>query len=71
MAAHDMTYALKHPHHYVPFATIVDDTITSLSQLVKIFKNKFQKPVAQEISQAPINADENRRPSALLQQVLI
>jgi hypothetical protein len=46
MAAHVMTYALKHCHHYVPFATIVDGTIKELGQLETIFKNKFQKPLA-------------------------
>jgi hypothetical protein len=30
MAANDMTDALKHPHHDVPFTTIGDDKITAL-----------------------------------------
>jgi hypothetical protein len=41
MATKDMTDALKHPHPDVPFATIGDDTITALSQLATIFKNKL------------------------------
>jgi hypothetical protein len=42
MVAHDMNDALKHPHPYVPFATIGDDTITALTTLEAIFKNKFK-----------------------------
>jgi hypothetical protein len=42
MAAQDMTNALKHPHPYVPFATIGDDTIMALTTLSTIFKNKFK-----------------------------
>jgi hypothetical protein len=56
MAAHDMTDALKYPHHDDPFMTIGDGTITSLAQLAKKIKNKFQKPLAPEISQSPIKA---------------
>jgi hypothetical protein len=41
MATNDMTNALKHPHPEVPFAHAGDDTITALTQLVEIFKNKF------------------------------
>jgi hypothetical protein len=70
MAAYDMNDALKHPHHNVQFATIGDDTITALYQLALIFKNKFPKPVAPEISQAPIKAAENKQPAALIQQIL-
>jgi hypothetical protein len=69
MTAHDTTDALKHPYPDVPFTTIGDDTITSLAQLATIFKNKFQKPVAPEFSQAPIQATENKQPAALIQQV--
>jgi hypothetical protein len=42
MAAQDMTDALKHPHPYVPFATIGDDTITALATLSEIFTRKFK-----------------------------
>jgi hypothetical protein len=55
MAANDTTGALKHPHTDVPLATIEDDAITALAQLATIFKNKFQKPLAPEIIQTPIN----------------
>jgi hypothetical protein len=41
MVANDMTDKLKHPHTYVPFATVGDGTITALSQLADIFKNNF------------------------------
>jgi hypothetical protein len=56
MAAIDMTDALKHPHTIVPFTTVGDDTITALSQLAAIFKNKFQKPLASELVQAQVKA---------------
>jgi hypothetical protein len=70
MAAHDMNYALKHPHQDVPFPTIGDDTITALTSLGEIFKNKFQKPLAPEIIDSPIKAAENKRPAVLLQLVI-
>jgi hypothetical protein len=43
MAANNMSNTLQNPHHEVPFSHIGDDTITALSTLAKIFKNKFQK----------------------------
>jgi hypothetical protein len=70
MAANDMTNALKHPHPYAPFATVGYDTITVLSQLATLFKNKFQKPLAPELVQAPAKVDENKKPSALVQPIL-
>jgi hypothetical protein len=70
MAANDMTNPLKHPNPDVPFATVGDDTITALSQLATIFKNKFQKPLALELVQAPVKADENKQPAALVQPIL-
>jgi hypothetical protein len=70
MATNDMNDASKHPHPYVPFTKIGDDTITVLSQLATIFKNKFQKPSAPEIIQSPIKAAENKQPSALIQPIL-
>jgi hypothetical protein len=42
MAANDMSNTLKQPHHEVPFAHFMDNTITSLAQLAEIFKNKFK-----------------------------
>jgi hypothetical protein len=70
MAANDMTDALNYTHPDVPFATVGDDTITALSQLATIFKNKFQKPLAQERVQAPVKAAENKQPAALIQPIL-
>jgi hypothetical protein len=64
-----MIDSLKHPNHGVPFAPIGDNTITALAQLATIFKNKLQKPVASEISQAPIKATKNKQPATLIQQV--
>jgi hypothetical protein len=43
MATQAMTYALKHPHPDVPFATIGDDTIAALENLSEIFTRKFKK----------------------------
>jgi hypothetical protein len=37
-----MTDALKHPHPHVPFSTIGDDTITALTTLASILKNKLK-----------------------------
>jgi hypothetical protein len=50
MAANDTTNALKHPHTEVPFSQVGDDTITALTQLAAIFKNKFQKSKAPELT---------------------
>jgi hypothetical protein len=68
MAAQDMTDALKHPHPDVPFATIGDDTITALTILATIFKNKFQKPLAPEVLNPPLQSAENKRPALLIQK---
>jgi hypothetical protein len=70
MAAHDMNDALKHPHSYVTFSTIGDDTITALTTLAVLFKIRFKKPVAPEIIQSPIKAAENIRPAALVQPII-
>jgi hypothetical protein len=70
MATNDMNDDLKHPHPDVPFTTIGDDTITPISQLTAIFKNKFQKPSAPELLQAPVKAAENKQSSALVQPIL-
>jgi hypothetical protein len=70
MAANYMTDVLKHPHPDGPFAKIGDDTLTALSQLAAIFKNKFQKPLAPELVQAPLKAAENKQPAALVQPIL-
>jgi hypothetical protein len=60
MAANDMTNAIKNPHPAVPFAQVGDDTIAALTQLAEIFKNKFQKVKAPELSNAPIKAAEKK-----------
>jgi hypothetical protein len=70
MAASDMTNELKHPHPEVLFSHFGDDTITALTQLAEIFKNKFQKPKSPELTHSPIRAAENKRPLALTQPIL-
>jgi hypothetical protein len=60
MAANDMTNALKNPHPVVPFAQVGDDTIAALTQLAVIFKNKFQKVKAPELSNAPIRPPKTK-----------
>jgi hypothetical protein len=67
MAAQDMTDALKHPHPYVPFATIGDDTISALTTLADIFTRKFKKKEALEIPLAPITAAANKQPESRVQ----
>jgi hypothetical protein len=70
MAAHDMTDALKHPHQDFPFSTIGYDTITAITTLAAIFRNKFNKPPAPELIDSPIKAAENKRPEVPIQPVL-
>jgi hypothetical protein len=70
MAAKDMPNALKHPHPEFKFAHFGDDTITALTHLAEIFKNKFQKPKSPELTHDPLKAAENKRPAALTQPVL-
>jgi hypothetical protein len=70
MTANDMTNALKNPHPDVPFDHVRDDTISALTQLVEIFKNKFQKLKSPELSSSPIKAAENKRPPALTHPIL-
>jgi hypothetical protein len=70
MAANDMVNALKQPHPEVPFSHVGDNTITALTQLVEIFKNKFQKPKSPELSHSPTKAAKNKRPVALTQPLL-
>jgi hypothetical protein len=41
MAAKDMTDALQNPHPEVPFASVGDDTIATLTDLAAIFKLKL------------------------------
>jgi hypothetical protein len=70
MAANDITNSLKKPHPDVPFAHVGDDTISALTHLEEIFKNKFQKLKSPELSPSPIKAAENKRPPALTQPIL-
>jgi hypothetical protein len=65
-----MANALKHPQPEVSFAQVGYDTITALTQLAAIFKNKFQKPTAPELIQASLKAAENKQPAALAQPIL-
>jgi hypothetical protein len=58
MSAHYINDALKYTHLYVPFSTIGDDTITVITTLSAIFKNKFKRPLAPEIIESPIKAAE-------------
>jgi hypothetical protein len=70
MAANDMSNALKNPHPEVPLAQVGDDTIAALTKLAEIFKNKFQKVKAPELSNAPAKAAKNKRPAVLDQPIL-
>jgi hypothetical protein len=70
MSANDMDDALKNPHPEVPLTQVGDDTITALAQLATIFKNKFQKPSAPKLIQAPLKATENKQQAALAQPIL-
>jgi hypothetical protein len=44
--------------------------ITALALVATIFKNKFQKPTAPELIQAPLKAAENKQPAALAHPIL-
>jgi hypothetical protein len=69
-ATNDMNNTLKNTHPAVPFAQVGDDTIAALTQLAEIFKDKFQKVKAPELSNAPIKAAENKRPAVMEQPIL-
>jgi hypothetical protein len=70
MAANDMINTLKHSHPEVPFSHVGDDTITALTQLAEILKNKFQKLKSPKLSHLPIKAAENKKPFTLTQPIL-
>jgi hypothetical protein len=70
MAAQEMTEALKHPHPYVPFSTIGDDTISALATLAKILTRKFKKAAAPVITLAPIKSAANKQPQSHVQPTL-
>jgi hypothetical protein len=55
--------ALKNPHPEVPFSHIGDDTITALTTLAEIFKNKFQKVQIPRLPTAPAKAAERTFPA--------
>jgi hypothetical protein len=63
-------FPYKHPHPGAPFTRVGDETITALTQLAAIFKNKFQKSLAPELAQAPVKAAENKQPAALVHPIL-
>jgi hypothetical protein len=63
MAANYMSNALKNPHPEVPFSHIGDDTITALTTLAEIFKNKFQKVHIPELPNAPAKAAQRTFPA--------
>jgi hypothetical protein len=70
MADSDMTDALKHPHLDVPFSTIGDETITTLTTLATIFKHKIKKPLSLVIIDSAIKAAENKQPAVLIQPLI-
>jgi hypothetical protein len=70
MTANNMANSLKHTHPEVHFAHVGDDTITALTQLVEIFKNKFQKPKSPELTHSPTKAVENKKLAALTKPIL-
>jgi hypothetical protein len=63
MAANDMSNALKNPHTKVPLSHIWDDTITALTTLADIFKNKFQKVQIPRHPTAPAKVAERTFPA--------
>jgi hypothetical protein len=62
MAANEMSNALKNPHPEVPFTYIGDDTISALTALAEIFKNKFQKVHIPELPAAPAKVTQRTFP---------
>jgi hypothetical protein len=70
MAAQDMNDDLKQTHPDVPFVTMGDETISALATLADIFTRKFKKTVASETPLAPVKAEENKQPEALVQPTL-
>jgi hypothetical protein len=70
MTTNDMANALKNSHPEVPFSHVGDETITALTQLAEIFKNKFQKPKSPELTHLRTKAAKNKRPVALKQPLL-
>jgi hypothetical protein len=69
MAAKDMTNALQNPHPEVPFASVGDDTIKALTDLVAIFKLKLQQAPSLATQASP--ATVIQRPSLIPLPTLI
>jgi hypothetical protein len=63
MAANDMSNALKKPHPEVPFTHIGDETISALTALAEIFKNKFQKVNIPELPAPPAKVAQCTSPA--------
>jgi hypothetical protein len=63
MAANDMSKEFKNPHPEVPLSHIGDDTITVLTMLAEIFKNKFQKVQIPGLPTAPTKVAERTFPA--------
>jgi hypothetical protein len=61
---------IKNPHPEFPFSQVGDDTIAALAQLVEILKNNFQKVKAPALSNAPVKAAENKRPTVMAQPIM-
>jgi hypothetical protein len=70
MDAQDMIDALKHPHPDVPFATIGDDTITTLATLSEIMTKKITKPEAKNVPPSPPKTASRKRQGSELQPVI-
>jgi hypothetical protein len=58
MAAKDMTDALQNPHPEVPFALIIDDTISALAELAAIFKLKLQQAPPSTLPSTPLKVTQ-------------
>jgi hypothetical protein len=61
MAANDMSNALKNPHPEVPFTHVGDDTISALTALAEILKEKVQKVHIPELPAAPAKVTQRTR----------
>jgi hypothetical protein len=70
MAANDIPNALKNPHPEVPFSHIGDDTITALTTLAEIFKNKLKKVQIPGLPTAPAKVTERTFPAELSNPIL-
>jgi hypothetical protein len=62
-SANDMSNALKKPYPEVPFSHIGDDTISALTTLYEIFKNKSKKVHIHELPTEPSKVAERTCPA--------